>query len=52
MHIFARQYGVRDFEFLDDNFNFKEERVIQFCELFLKGLEATSARRVYLPGSS
>ncbi len=30
---FNGKYGVVDFEFLDDNFNFYPERVLRFCEL-------------------
>lgn len=29
---FQKQFGVTDFEFFDDNFNFDGHRVIQFCE--------------------
>ncbi len=30
------KYGVEDFEFLDDNFNFNRKRVLQFAELITK----------------
>lgn len=29
---FQKQFGVRDFEFFDDNFNFDSKRVIDICE--------------------
>ena len=28
-----KTYGINDFEFLDDNFNFYPKRVLQFCDL-------------------
>lgn len=31
MERFARNYNVRDFEFLDDNFNYDASRVLEFC---------------------